>query len=101
MKEFFFYKTGRKRSVSEIMHDMLMTAKDGIRRTPLMYGANVSWERMHALLKSAEAAGLIEKFEIQPSYWRKKPTHGWKTTQKGLEYARGVYENHKLLQEVK
>jgi len=98
MNEFFFYNTSERRNKTEIMHDMLITAKDGIKRTPLMSRTNMCWKLMHELLKVAQDAGLIEEVEIQPAYWRMKPTRGWKTTEKGLQYARTMYENYKLLE---
>ncbi|GAH88541.1 unnamed protein product [marine sediment metagenome] len=99
MTNFFFYTIGRRRNRTEIMHDILMTAQDGILRTRLMGGANLSWAMMHELLKVAQDAGFIEEVDIQPPHWRKKPTRGWKTTKKGLECAQAIHENYKLLQE--
>ncbi len=97
--EFLFYKLGRRRDKSESLHDLLVTAKDGLMRTRIMYGANLSWDPMVKLFNFAKAAGLIEEVEISPSYWRKKPFRGWKTTKKGLEYAKNVYDNFELFKE--
>ena len=101
MEEFLFYKMGRQRNRSESLHDLLIAAKSGLKKTRIMYGASLSWALMEKQLKFAEAAGLIEEVEIPPSYSRKKPTRGWKTTKKGLKYAQNVYDNSKLLEEAK
>ena len=98
MEEFKFYKTGWKRNRTEMMHDLLITAKHGDTPTRLMYGTRLAWKPMHEMLRAAEAAGLIEKAMIPPSYSRKTPSKGWKTTVKGLKYAKSVYDNHKLLE---
>jgi len=101
MDEFFFYKTGVTRSRDESLHDLLITAKDGLKRTRIMYGANLSWNPMLKMLKLAEAAGLIEEVE-EPRYGRygkRSPAAVWRTTEKGLRHAKIIYDNFKLLQE--
>ena len=101
VNEFLFWKADKKRrDKSESLHDVLIAAKDGLNKTRIMYAACLSYKPMLKLLKSAKAARLIEEVEVPPSYWRKKSIRGWKTTEKGLKYAQGVYDNAKLLEEV-
>lgn len=105
MDEFIFYKTNWRRNKTEMMHDLLTVAKKGIIPTRLMYGTGLCWKSMHELLKIAKAAGLIEEIEateelMSKRYWRKKPIIVWKTTDKGLKYAKGIYDNYKLLKEI-
>ena len=67
-----------------------------------MYAFNLSWGPLTKYLKRAEARGLIEKVEV-PRYEErgsKKPTIIWRTTEKGLKYAQGVYDNSKIFQEI-
>ncbi len=101
MEEFLFYKTGVTRSRNESLHDLLIVAKDGLRRTRIMYGANLSWNPMLKMLKSAEAAGLIREVDgpRHGRYGNRNSAIIWKTTEKGLRYAKNVHDNFKLLQE--
>ncbi len=82
---------------TEIMHDLLIVAKDGLTPTKIMQRSNLSWNPVIRYLKLAEAEGFIEKVEVID--WRIKPTSGWKTTEKGREYAQFVYEGSKLFRE--
>ena len=101
MDEFLFYKVGRRRSRTESLHDLLVVAKNELKRTKIMHEANLSWRSMTELLKFAEDAGLIEEVAVlqYERYGRKKPAIVWKTTEKGLKYAKNIYDNSKRLQE--
>lgn len=103
MNEFLYYKIVRLRDRNEALHDLLVTAKKGMKKTRVMYGANLSWNLMKKLLLFAEAEGLIKEVEAPKGqrYYRKdKPTMIWKTTERGLEYARDVYDGSKQLEEI-
>ncbi len=54
---------------------------------------------MTKLLRTAEEAGLIEEVKVldYERYGRKRPAIVWRTTEKGLAYAKGVHENYQLL----
>lgn len=97
MNEFLFHQTGKRRNRNERLYDLLITARNGLIKTRIMYGANLSWETTVKLIKSAEAAGLIEEFEAPHGrrYWKNKPTMIWKTTKKGLKYAESVHDESK------
>ena len=59
---------------------------------------------MVELLKFAKAEGLIKEVEVPPyKLYRsiRSPAVVWKTTEKGLKYAKDVYDNSKLFQEAK
>jgi len=96
--EFLFHVTKRRRDKAESLHDILVAAREGLKKTKLMYATNLSWAPMFKLLKLAEARGLIEEVEAPPHqrHWKKGPTLVWKTTPKGLEYAKTVYDNYKM-----
>ena len=64
MDEFLFYKVGRRRSRTESLHDLLVVAKNELKRTKIMHEANLSWRSMTELLKFAEDAGLIEEVAV-------------------------------------
>lgn len=102
MDEFLFYKTGGRRDRDESLHDLLITAKNGLKKTRILYGANLTWSTMIELLKFAKAEGLIEEVEVPryEQYGIKKPAFVWRTTEKGLKYAQNIYDNSLLLEEV-
>jgi len=102
MEEFLFHKAVRRRERKESLHDLLVTAKNGLKKTRILHGANLTWSTMIELLKSAESTGLIEEVEVPryEQYGIKKPATVWKTTEKGLKYAKNIYDNSKLLEEV-
>ena len=101
IEEFLFHKVSGRRSRTECLHDILIVAKGGLKRTVIMEAARLSWIPMNKLLNVAEAAGLIEAVEVVRRGLRGRTgAAGWKTTDKGLKYAKGVYDNWKLLQEV-
>ncbi len=96
MDKFLFYKVGGRRSRTESLHDLLVVAKDGLKRTRIASEAILTWYIMIDLLKFAKAEGLIEEVEV-PHYelnWSKpSPAMVWKTTEKGLKYAKNIYDN--------
>ena len=75
MDKFFFYKVGGRRNRTEILHDLLVVAKDGLKKIKITSEANLTCYLMINLLKFAEAAGLIEEVEVlqYERYERKKP----------------------------
>ncbi len=94
---FFFHRLDRKRDRTERIHDVLIAAKDGEIPSKIMYASSISWAPLQKILKVTEDAKLIVKVDIGDSSWKKRSTLGWKTTEKGLKYARGVYDNSRLL----
>jgi len=100
--EFLFFKTGKRRDRAKNLHDLLIAAKDGLKKTRIMYGANLNHTSMTELLKLAEAEELIEEVEARPykRHWLRKPTLIWKTTEKGLKHAKNIYDYSKLLLEI-
>ena len=67
MDEFLFYKVGGRRNRTESLHDLLVVAKNGLKKTRIMHEANLTWYLMIELLKFAEAAELVEEVEV-PKY---------------------------------
>jgi len=96
MNKFLFYKVGGRRSRTESLHDLLVVAKDGLKKTRITYEATLDWYQMVELLKFAKAEGLIEEVEV-PQYElygsKRSPAVIWKTTEKGLSYAKNIYDN--------
>ena len=96
MHKILFYKVGGRRSRTESLHDLLVVAKDGLKKTRTASEAILTWYIMIDLLKFAEAAGLIKevevsKYELYGSI--RSPAVVWKTTEKGLSYAKNIYNN--------
>ena len=96
MDVFLFYKVGGRRIRTESLHDLLVVAKDGLKKTRIAYEATLNWYQMVELLKFAKAEGLIEEVEA-PLYELygsiRLPAVVWKTTEKGLKYAKNIYDN--------
>jgi len=94
MDEFLFYKVGRRRSRAECLHDLLVVAKDGLKKTRIASEATLNWYQMIELLTFTE--GLIKEVEEPPyKLYRsiRSPAVVWKTTEKGLKYAKNIYDN--------
>ena len=103
MDKFLFYKVGRRRNRTEIMHDILFVAKDGLKKTRIASEATLNWYQMVELLKFAKAEGLIKEVEVPPyELYRsiRSPAVVWKTTEKGLKYAKNIYDNRARILEV-
>lgn len=100
--KFLFRNNVRLREKTQSMHDFLVVARLGLKKTKIMYAANLSWTSMEKLIVEAEASELIEEIEAprHQQYWTGKPTMVWKTTQKGLKYAKVIYDNWKQLKEI-
>ncbi len=96
MDEFIFYIVGGRRNRAECLHDLLVVAKDGLKKTRIASEAALNWYQMIELLTFTEAEGLIKEVE-EPSYklYRsiRSPAVVWKTTEKGLKYAKNIYDN--------
>lgn len=100
MEEFLFDDLRGRRNRTERLHDMLVVAKKGLKRTRILSGANLSWAPMMDLFKEAQEAGLIEEIPAPSGrrwYRKGQPDTVWKTTEKGLKYVRSVYDASKLL----
>jgi len=96
LDKFLFYKVGGRRNRTEILHDLLVVAKDGLKKTKITSEAILTWYLMIDLLKFAKAEGLIEEVEVPPYELYgsiRSPTVVWKTTEKGLKYAKNIYDN--------
>ena len=66
-------RCGRRRARHDIIMEVLKTAKDGEKKTKIMYKANLSYAQLEQYLNALKKAGfLIEKSGV------------WKTTEKGL-----------------
>ena len=64
----------KRRDSYDIVMEILETAKNGIKKTPLMYKASLSFTQLEKYLNALKKAGFItEKSSI------------WKTTEKGLD----------------
>lgn len=81
-----------------MMHDILIAAKGGLARTNIMYKSNLSWTSLMKYVKLAKDDGLIEDIDDLTSAWRTRSLIGLRTTEKGLKYARSVYEGSKVFQ---
>jgi predicted transcriptional regulator len=63
----------RRRARHDIIMEILKNAKNGVKKTPLMYKASLSFTQIEQYLNALKKAGFItEKSGI------------WKTTEKGL-----------------
>lgn len=61
----------------EIFYSILTVAKDGSRKTEIVYKSNLTFKRATKYLEALERLGLIERHE-----------NIWKTSKKGLEFIR-------------
>ncbi len=67
-------RPSRRRARHDIIMEVLKNAKNGIKKTPLMYKASLSFTQIEQYLDALKKAGFItEKSGI------------WKTTEKGLQ----------------
>lgn len=58
-------RESRRRSVLELHLDVLRVIRDGTRKpTHIMYGANLSWNPMHRILRSLVSQGLIREVDV-------------------------------------
>lgn len=82
-----------------MLHDILVSAKDSVRKTHLMSAASLGYSRGMQLLEIAERAGFIEETEGVKSqrHWRSKPNMVWKTTDAGLAWAQRVWKDYQLV----
>jgi len=64
----------KRRDQYDIIMEILENAKDGIKKTPLMFRSHLSFTQLEHYLNALERAGLITK-----------RSGAWKTTKKGLE----------------
>lgn len=91
----------KRRNMVQMMHDILVNAKDGCRKTHLQGSQSIQYATVKHLLARTKGAGLIEEIEATHHmiwYRKGKPTFVWKTTDKGLEWARRVWEDHMLVE---
>ncbi len=82
-----------------MMHDLLVISRDGIKKTPIMSALQMGYKPLMRLLKNAKTAGFIEEIEAtgEQKRWKNRSTMIWKTTNKGFEWARRVWEDHLLV----
>ena len=57
------HRTKKNRGKVEIIGAVMLLAADGIKKTRIMYGANLSYEQLGAYLELLKNAGLIEEVE--------------------------------------
>ena len=85
-----FSETRKRRNSTESLHDLLIAAKNGNKtKTRLMNMGFFSWIRVDELLKVAEGSGLIMR-----------TGKVWKTTEKGLEHAKAIYDLSRRLSQL-
>ncbi|RLG08923.1 MAG: hypothetical protein DRN64_04530 [Thaumarchaeota archaeon] len=68
----------RRRSHIEISADILRIAKAGVRKTRIVYGANLNFKLLNEYLEKLERAGLIAR--------ERGKTEIIRTTEKGRKY---------------
>lgn len=98
---FVFYKRGARRDRKQIMHDMLVVASRGGKKSKIMVSCNVSWKILQDMFSEAIEAGYIEEVE-KPGLRRhcyRKPVLVWKTTKKGRRYTQSIYDNYQHVSE--
>jgi predicted transcriptional regulator len=78
----------KNRSRIEIAASMLEIAKQGVRKTQLMYLGNLSFELLQKYLNSLIQAGLIDMKSEENQYV-------YRTTQKGLQFLKDYQELQK------
>jgi predicted transcriptional regulator len=103
MDECIFYIVGGRRNRAECLHDLLVVAKDGLKKTRIASEATLNWYQMGELLTFAKAEGLIKEVEVPPYKLNRSirsPAVVWKTTEKGLKYAKNIYDNRARILEV-
>lgn len=84
---------GNQRDRIEIIRDILQKANGGIKKTHIMYKANLSSDQIKNYLSFLEMKGLL-KLETKKDNLYKTTKNLYKTTDKGLKflhYAEEVY----------
>lgn len=75
-----------KRSPHEIIMEILKIAQDGVRKTTIMYKANLSFRQLQEYLKALNEAGFLEKNQDV-----------WQTTEDGLVVIKACELCHRLM----
>jgi len=68
----------RRRDKLQIARDILDVSKEGVRKTHIMYQANLSFKLLEAYVNSLLEQGLLRVVE--------RPVRTYVTTEKGLEF---------------
>jgi len=94
-----FLAMGGRRNRIQMMHDLLVCAKNGTKKSNIMAPTQIGYKSLMHLLKVAKQSELIEECEIEGKkrFYRGKPIMVWQTTDKGLEWARRVWEDYALV----
>ena len=80
----------KRRDRSGIMAEILEVARDGVLKTRIMYGANLSFAQLNEYLSLLSDLNLLEAVNTS------KRTI-YKTTEKGLRYLQSYIEIRKML----
>jgi len=81
-------RVNSRRSSVEVIADILYAARNGARKTRIVYGANINFKLLNNYLKRLERSGLIAVDSENNAII--------KTTEKGLEYLRQYNSLRKL-----
>ena len=73
----------RRRSNLEIVAEILRIAKKGVKKTRIVYGANLNFRMLGEYLEKLEKAGLVARSQNNGGMIR--------TTAKGVEYLEQFY----------
>jgi len=82
----------RRRNRQYIIAEILKVAKDGVPKTQIMYGANLSFAQLGAYVS------LLVKLKLLEAVKRDEKTI-YKTTSRGFEYLESYEEIRRLLRE--
>lgn len=86
--------TRKNRNSIEIGASILLVAREGAKKTRIMYSANLSYGQLNRYLQLLTATGLLA---------HDGPKRGYKTTERGIVYLRQYsdYETSKVLSQQK
>lgn len=82
-------RTRRRRVRHDIIMEILKSAKNGAKKTSIMYKANLSFTQLELYLNALKKAGFITE-----------ETGIWKTTEKGLHVIEACKICHLLMKKV-
>ena len=84
-------KVNQRRSNIEIIADMLKIGENGVGKTRIMYGANLSYSQIQKYLGFLVGQGFIDKMEVG------NPAVTYKVTENGLKLLNSINSIREML----